>query len=154
MKTLQKLITGALLITGFFATAQVSVNVNVGIPVWGVPVTTERYYYIPDIETYYDIPSREYIYLHDGVWVRSASVPVVYRHYDFHRGRKIIINDYHGNAPYAYYNVHRVKYVPAPHRVYYKEKHHYKHGKGHGNGHAKGHAKGHGNGRGRGNGRH
>ena len=39
--------------------AQTSVTVNTPIPAWGVPVTTERYYYIPDIQTYYDIPSRD-----------------------------------------------------------------------------------------------
>jgi hypothetical protein len=136
MKTLKYLIAATVLFNFAYTRAQVAVNVNIGIPAWGVPVTTERYYYIPDIETYYDIPSREYIYLHDGVWVRSVSVPVVYRNYDFYRGRKIIINDYRGNAPYAFYNVHRVKYVPAyrTRTVYVKEKHH-NHGRGHGHGH-------------------
>lgn len=139
MKTLKYFLICVLMSTTY-SFAQVSVNVNVGIPVWGVPVTTERYYYIPDIETYYDIPSREYIYLHDGVWVRSVNVPVIYRHYDFHHGRKIVINDYRGNAPYAFYNVHRVKYVPAPHRVYVKDKHYkHKHKHGHGHGKSKGH---------------
>lgn len=140
MKTLKYLTAALILFNYSFTTAQVSVNVNVGIPVWGVPVTTERYYYIPDIETYYDIPSREYIYLHDGVWVRSVSVPVVYRDYDFHRGRKIVIHDYNGSAPYAYYNVHRVKYVPAyrPRPVYVKEHYHKHNGRGHGHGHGHG----------------
>ena len=141
MKTFKYLLAGTFLVCYAFSSAQVSVNVNVGIPAWGVPVTTERYYYIPDIETYYDIPSREYIYLNNGLWVRSVSVPTIYRHYDFYRGRKVIINDYRGNAPYAYYNVHRVKYVPArPHRVWVREKYHghgigYRHGRGHGRGH-------------------
>ncbi len=133
MKTLKYLLP-ALFFLPFFANAQVAVNVNIGIPAWGVPVTTERYYYIPDIETYYDIPSREYIYLHDGMWVRSAAVPVVYRDYDFYRGRKIIINDYRGDAPYAFYNIHRVKYVRAyrPHKVWVRSY------RGHGHGHAYG----------------
>ena len=138
MKTLKYFIVCALMSTTY-SFAQVSVNVNVGTPAWGVPVTTERYYYIPDIETYYDIPSREYIYMHNGVWVRSVSVPVIYRNYDFHRGRKIVIHDYNGRAPYAYYNVHRVKYMPAhgSHTIYVKDKHHAKHAKsrGHKNGH-------------------
>lgn len=138
MKTLYCLVIGVLM-SNTFSFAQVSVNVNVGIPAWGVPVTTERYYYLPDIETYYDIPSREYIYLRDGLWVRSASVPVIYQRYDFHRGRKIVITDYRGNAPYAFYNVHRVKYVPGPHRIYAREKHHHKYKHGHGKAHKRGH---------------
>ncbi|RZJ30602.1 MAG: hypothetical protein EOO48_04560 [Flavobacterium sp.] len=112
------------------------------IPSWGVPVTTERYYYIPDIETYYDIPSREYIYLDNGVWVRSAAVPAQYRKYDFYSGRKIVINDYRGNAPYTFYNVHRVKYVPAyrPKKVFVKPMP--PNARGHAYGHMPGHARG------------
>jgi len=142
MKTL-KLFIAAALFTSLLTTAQSHV-----IPSWGVPVTTQRYYYIPDIETYYDIPSRQYISLRNGVWVRSSTLPPAYRNYDLHRGRKIAINDYNGNAPYTYYNVHRVKYVPAS-RVYAKDKGHkhksHGHAKGHyqGKGHLKGKGKGH-----------
>jgi hypothetical protein len=111
------------LFTGI-AKAQVSVNVSIKAPAWGPPVTTERYYYMPDIETYYDVPTREYIYIDNGSWVRARNLPVIYRDYDLYRGRKVIINDYRGNAPYVFYNTHRVKYVKA-----YTVKHY--HGKGH-----------------------
>jgi len=123
MKTL-KFFLALTLLSFSYSGAQVSVTVNSGIPAWGVPVTSERYYYIPDIETYYDLSSREYIYLRDGIWVRSATVPAPYRDYDFYHGRKIVINDYNGNAPYAFYNIHRVKYVPAfrPHKIWVKSR--------------------------------
>jgi hypothetical protein len=139
MKTAKHLLAALFLLGITHSHAQV--NINIGIPAWGVPVTTERYYYIPDLETYYDIPSREYIYIHDGRWVRTATLPVVYRHYDLYGGRKVIINDYHGNAPYAYYNVHKVKYIKAgkPHKVWVN-----KHGHGNGNGHGNGHGNGRG----------
>jgi hypothetical protein len=114
MKTFRFALIG-LLLCSTFSFSQVSVNVSIGIPAWGVPVTTERYYYLPDIETYYDIPARQYIYLDRGLWVRRTACPVIYRHYDWYRGRKVVLHDYRGNAPYAFYNVHRVKYVPAFH---------------------------------------
>jgi len=133
MKAVKYLMFGMILFTGI-ANAQVSVNLNVDVPLWGPRVTTERYYYMPDIETYYDVPTREYIYVDNGDWVRARSLPVMYRDYDLYRGRKVVITDYRGNAPYVFYNTHRVKYVKA-----YKVKHY------HGNGHRKGH--GHGRGR-------
>jgi hypothetical protein len=93
--------------------AQPAVNQNPDIPDWGVPVTTARYYYIPDIETYYDVTSNEYIYFNNGNWTRSTSVPAAYKNYDWEGGRKIPINDYRGNAPHVFYNIHKVKYVKA-----------------------------------------
>lgn len=140
MKTMRFLWLGALLLSCGLSQAQVSVTVNSRAPVWRPPVTTERYYYIPEIETYYDVRSSEYIYVNDGMWVRRRSLPVVHRNYDLNGCRKVVINDYRGNAPYVYYTTHKVKYV-----------------KGHGNGHAYGHYKhknkGHGH-KGHGHGRH
>jgi hypothetical protein len=147
MKTLRLLVTTAIFFSFFISSGQAAAQTNRSIPSWGVPVTSERYYYLPDIETYYDIPSGQYVHLRDGNWVRSNTVPDAYRNYDFQRGRKVVINDYNGNAPYTYYNIHRVKYSPAkPQRAYYKGKNEYKHGNGHGNGLAKGHTKGRGQG--------
>jgi hypothetical protein len=154
MKTLKLLVSGILLFSFFFSSGQAIIQTSRNIPAWGVPVTSERYYYLPDIETYYDIPSGQYVHLRDGNWVRSNTVPAAYRNYDFQRGRKVVINDYRGNAPYTYYNVHRVKYAPAQQqRIYYKDKHDYKHGNGLGKGHTKGHGKGHAKGRGQGHNR-
>ncbi|NMH29623.1 hypothetical protein [Flavobacterium silvaticum] len=102
-----------------FATAttfgQVSVNVNISAPFWAPPTPVGvQYYYLPDINTYYDIGTTEYIYVNRGNWIRSRNLPVVYRNYDFRRGRTLIINDYHGHSPYK---VHRVKYKKAhPHK--------------------------------------
>jgi hypothetical protein len=46
------------------ASAQVRVNINIGSqPVWG-PVGYDHvdYYYLPDIETYYYVPTRQFVY--------------------------------------------------------------------------------------------
>ena len=47
------------------ASAQVSVSINIGSqPTWG-PVGYDyvEYYYLPDIETYYYVPRRQFVYI-------------------------------------------------------------------------------------------
>lgn len=112
MKTLK--ITSVLAIALFAATsaqAQVSVNVNLGVPVWGPPVASSvDYYYLPDIDAYYDLRSTQYVYVNQGRWIRSRSLPVAYRNYDLRNGRTVVINDYHGRSPYVYHYKHKAKY--------------------------------------------
>ena len=112
MKTL-KLIALALF---FFAStanhAQVSVNVNIGAPPqWGpVGYSEVSYYYIPDVQSYYDIRAQQFIFLSNGVWIRSHNLPNRYRNYDLYNGYKVVLNDYHGSRPYSHYKEHKVKY--------------------------------------------
>ena len=47
------------------SSAQVRINVNIGAqPLWG-PIGYQHvdYYYLPDIESYYYVPTRQFIYL-------------------------------------------------------------------------------------------
>lgn len=108
------------------AEAQVRVGVNINIgeqPRWRAPgYDYVEYYYLPDIETYYYVPQRQFIYLSNGRWVFSASLPYRYRDYDLYSGYKVVIN-----RPYAYrYHDHyRVKYVKhdnGHHKGWYKNK--------------------------------
>lgn len=112
MKTLQKLLLAFAFVAFTGAQAQVSVNVNVGTPpAWGPAESPQaRYYYIPDIETYYDVNSSEYIYLTNGRWVRTTAVPAPYRSYNFYNGYKVVMTDYRGATPYTYYDTYKVKY--------------------------------------------
>src|SRR5581483_6122724 len=70
----------AILIAAIFcfrAHAQVSVRFNIGLqPVWG-PVGYDYvdYYYIPDIDVYYNVPRHEYVYYEGGRWTYAASLP-------------------------------------------------------------------------------
>ena len=110
MKALKFLFAGLFLIT-LSTQAQVSVNVNIGAPpVWGpVGYAEARYYYIPDIEVYYDIPSAMFIYFDGGGWVRATYLPYRYRHYDLYGAYKVCLDDY-GPNPYIYYKKHRKMY--------------------------------------------
>jgi hypothetical protein len=43
-----------------------------------------RYYYIPDIETFYDLSNQDFVYLDDGQWLFSYSLPPMYRNFDLY----------------------------------------------------------------------
>lgn len=138
MKTLKWTLCTLFLLAVSLTKAQVSVNVNIGAPpAWGPAGYTEaEYYYLPDIETYYDVRETQFIYLDGGRWVRMRQLPAPYRRYDLYNGYKVVLDDYHGPAPYTYFKKHKVKYYKG-----YKGD-----GHGHGNGHGKGHSKGKGHG--------
>jgi len=92
------------------ATAQVSVNINIGAqPVWG-PVGYDyvEYYYMPDIEVYYYVPSHQFIYLSNGRWIFAASLPYRYRSYNIYSGYKVVLNE---PRPYLHFTTHKVKYA-------------------------------------------
>ncbi len=112
MKTIKVLIVAMLffLTTGIYA--QISVNVNVGTPpVWAPAAPVEvQYYYLPDIEVYYDVPAQRYIYLNNGAWKRSANLPRRYRGYDLYVSHPVYLRDYNGKKPYAHFKQHKLKY--------------------------------------------
>lgn len=142
MKTLKLLTLGLLLTvaTTSFAQVSVSVNINAPAPAWiAAPVPAAQFYYLPDIQVYYDRPAAQFIYRNNRGWIRSRSLPVAYRGYDLYRGRTVCLADYHGSAPYAYYRTHHARYAgpryAAPVRTVYVREHHgrghYEHGRGH-----------------------
>jgi hypothetical protein len=94
------------------SSAQVNVNVNINaLPDWAparyVPET--RYYYIPELQVYYDIPSKMYIYPHKKGWVRNKKLPKHYAKYNLNTCHKVSLYDI-GPNPYAHYDMHRKKY--------------------------------------------
>ena len=111
MKTI-KLFIAAFILFATTSQAQVSVNVNIGAPpAWGpVGYSNIDYYYLPDIECYYDIRLSQFIYFGNGRWIHSRNLPVRYRNYDLYRGYKVVLNDYHGRSPYVYFKNHKAKY--------------------------------------------
>lgn len=97
--------------------AQVSVNINIGSPPeWGpVGYTEVRYYYLPDVEAYYDIQTSMFIYFGDGVWLHRAYLPGRYRNYDLYGGYKVVMTDYYGDAPYSNFKEYKMKYKKGYH---------------------------------------
>ena len=99
--------------TSFFAStsnAQISINFNVGSqPLWG-PVGYDRadYYYMPDIDTYYSVPARQYVYKQNDKWLFSNALPSRHSGYNLYNGYKVVMNS---PRPYLSYNTHKVKYA-------------------------------------------
>lgn len=153
------------------AAAQVSININIGSqPTWG-PVGYDYvdYYYLPDIETYYYVPRHQFVYLSNGRWIFSTSLPYRYRSYNLYSGYKVVINE---PRPYLNFSSHRVTYAKykgnngrqdiiknSNDPKYYVVKGHPKYngggnkGKGNGNGGGKGNSGGGGKGKGHGKGK-
>lgn len=152
------------------AAAQVRVHVNFNIgsqPVWGpVGYDYAQYYYLPDIESYYYVPTHQFIYMSDGRWIYSYSLPPRYRGYDLYSGYKVVMNE---PRPYNHFYQDRVRYSGyrgnrsqtiirnSDDRRYWQIKGHPRYneyqqnnGRGHGNDNDQGN---HGNGNGNGNGR-
>jgi hypothetical protein len=92
------------------AQSQININVNLGQqPAWG-PVGYDRvdYYYLPDIDSYYDVPQRKFIYLDGNRWVTANTLPARYGSYNLYNGYKVVINE---PRPFERADVYRVKYA-------------------------------------------
>ncbi len=74
--------------------AQVSLNINIGSqPKWGpTGYNHVDYYYLPDIETYYNVPDKQYTYMENGRWITAGNLPSKYRNYDLYKGYKVVMN--------------------------------------------------------------
>lgn len=94
------------------ANAQVKVGININIgdqPQWGPSgYDYAEYYYLPDIETYYYVPRRQFVYQSNGRWIFSSSLPPAYANYNLYSGYKVVLKDHDA---YNYFNDHRERYA-------------------------------------------
>lgn len=105
----------AVVLSGFvfkIASAQIPAAVKVNIvsqPLWG-PVGYDYvdYYYLPDVDAYYYVPKRQYIYEQNGRWLYTSALPLHMRNYDLYSGYKVVIND---PTPYRNAGMYRTKYA-------------------------------------------
>ena len=164
MKPLQIIVAITLLTAALRpVSAQAQININITPPNWGPPApAAAQYYYIPDVDGYYDLRAQRYVVLRNGQWIRTSTL-AGYNPGNFHP----VVVDYVGATPWVLVREHRVKdpkakYAkvvrPAPRviyrdrvtnlppgqakKIYGKDKdHHEGHGNGHGNGKGKGKGK-------------
>ena len=63
---------------------------------WFYPgrIKTVRYVYFPDYVIYYDLSKRNYLYLENTIWRRSALLPMRYRNINLRRSKFVHIKDY------------------------------------------------------------
>jgi hypothetical protein len=90
--------------------AQVSVSINIGSqPAWGpTGYNHVDFYYLPDINAYYDVTRAQYVYQNGPRWVYVSALPARYRNYDVYNSYKVVINE---PRPFIYNNVHISKYA-------------------------------------------
>ena len=106
-----------LLIMPFFLAntlnAQTSISINFNLesqPVWG-PTGYDyvEYYYLPDIDIYYDVSQSRY-YFYDSSkqgWRYSSNLPSRYRNYDLYNSYKVVVNE---KKPWRNHNSYKSKY--------------------------------------------
>ena len=66
-----------------------------------------EYYYMPDIDTYYYVPRKQFIYQSGGYWTFSKSLPANHKSYNLYSANKVVINE---PGAYRYYAEHKSKY--------------------------------------------
>ncbi len=156
---MRKLLLTAVIICGclFIKSADAQVRIHLGInisnqPDWG-PVGYEHaeYYYMPDIDAYYDVPAHQYVYYENNAWIHAGALPPRYANFDRYHSYKVVINT---RNPWEHPAQYRDKYaayrgrrtqavIRDSHDAKYRN--HYHEG-GNGNGHGNGGGRDHGNG--------
>lgn len=88
-------------------------------PEWGPSYYDgTRYYYLPDIESYYDIYTREFIFLNNAQWIYSPYLPSIYPDFNLNNSFVVVVNSnmYQPWMHHQYYVSHFPRYY---YRDYY-----------------------------------
>lgn len=88
-------------------------------PQWG-PYYSDgtRYYYLPDIESYYDLYTQEFIFLNQAQWIYSPYLPSIYPDFNLNNSFVVVVNSniYQPWMHHQYYVSHFPRYY---YRDYY-----------------------------------
>jgi len=97
-----------LALSGFQACGPVIVSHRLADPPppWFYPnrVETVRYVFFPEFSIYYDLSTRNYIYLDSGIWRRNRVLPSRYRSYNLNRSRYERVHNYYDDNIERYHN--------------------------------------------------
>ncbi len=108
----------------FTAEAQrVSVNLNIELPPWAPFYNNAglvRYYYLPDIECYYDVLNREFIYMEDGEWMFGRTLPPIYSWFDLYNCF-IVALDARVFEPWRHFHYYVAHYPRFYYRTVYRD---------------------------------
>ncbi|MDP9047095.1 MAG: hypothetical protein M3N14_03100 [Bacteroidota bacterium] len=122
------IILSAIAVSGLICkTADAQVGIHVGFN-FGTPVYTrqrvvveepvyqpapvvynnyEDYYYLPDVDAYYNVNRQCYYYNDGNRWVAAAYLPGVYRDYDWRNERRFEVR---ASRPYLRDDIYRARY--------------------------------------------
>ncbi|SDF03764.1 hypothetical protein SAMN05216464_11223 [Mucilaginibacter pineti] len=109
-KIILGLLAGFAMMAATTTQTKAQVNLSVQIGAWTPPAEYSgvNYYYLPDVESYYYVPTHQYVYQERGSWVFRNSLPPRYATYDIRNGYKVAVNR---PRAYTYYNVDRPRYA-------------------------------------------
>src|ERR1700761_2904279 len=113
---MKRIILVAALLVGCFtfksadAQLHISLGLNIGSqPDWGpTGYDHAEYYYMPDIDAYYDVPNHMYVYFDGKHWRHMANLPPAYANYDLYHGYKVVVNE---PSPWKHHAEIRAKYA-------------------------------------------
>ncbi|HTH81990.1 MAG TPA: hypothetical protein VL490_03595 [Mucilaginibacter sp.] len=102
----------------FYNTADAQIRVSLGLHLPGIHVvaqtpvyanynTSDDYYYLPDVDAYYNVAEQCYYYNDGYNWVSAAYLPGAYRDYDWRTARRYEVREH---APYLRADFYRDRY--------------------------------------------
>jgi len=77
-------------------------------PPWAPPYYNTqqvRYYYLPDMQCYYDVYMQQYVYFDGFQWIHSPYAPAAYSGYDMNNSYVIVLNQ-NVNDPWTNHNTY------------------------------------------------
>ncbi|WP_259066063.1 hypothetical protein HDF24_03820 [Mucilaginibacter sp. X4EP1] len=103
------IIFGSLTVKVADAQVRIDLGLNIGAqPEWGpVGYDHAEYYYMPDIDAYYDVPRHQYVYFENNVWVHAGALPPRY-HFDRYHTYKVVVNEHN---PWERHDAIRARYA-------------------------------------------
>ena len=94
------------------AVAQLRINLGFNVdrqPIWGpVGYDHAEYYYLPDIEAYYNVPQHRFYYNEGGRWVGRSSLPSRFGKVDLYHAHKVVMNE---KEPWTNHSTYKDKYA-------------------------------------------
>lgn len=68
-----------------------------------------RYFYLPDIQVYYDVFTHQFVYWNGASWIYAADLPYFYEPYDLYSGYVVVLNR-GARTPWLYHRYYENHY--------------------------------------------
>lgn len=117
LKSFRQILFVFVVLSSFGSIAQATEDDKKGsAPQWGPSgYSNIRYYYMPQLEVYYDIQTSQFIYFSNDKWINSSELPAKHKGLDLFRVYKMVMADYYGPTPYHNHEKLKAKYAKLNH---------------------------------------
>lgn len=92
------------------AQASVTTEIQAMVEEESLPAVGVRYYYYPNLDSYFDTRENMYLFQENGQWVKAREIKSGYRGYSIFNNVRVAITDYHGDRPYTKLEEHRKQF--------------------------------------------